>query len=186
MSQNLECSKCHCKDVAKFKFDETGKFFVCDCGAVNKLYDEYNIVKHEGRVEVDGIATKNSTLERAKQLLENNEHDRANKKYKEVLELEPTNYEAWWGRFLCESYFARYYGYQDKYGNCTPYTKANIILENLNKYAYKAIEYATEEKREIYKKEIEALEKYVEDVRNGVYDKKNIFQKIYQKLTQKS
>lgn len=182
MSQSIECSKCHCKDVAKFKFDETGKFFVCDCGAINKLYDTYNIVKHEGTVEVDGIATKNNTLERAKQLLEIHEYDKANKKFKEVLEIEPTNDEAWWGRFLCESYFARYYGYRDKYGDYTPYTKANIILENLNKYAYKAIEYAPENNKEYYKKEIQDLEKYIEDVRNGVYDKKSIFQKIYEKL----
>jgi len=186
MGQHLECSKCHCKDVANFKFDETGKFFVCDCGAINKLYDTYTIVQHQGTVEVDGIATKNNTLERANQLLSSNEYDKANKKYKEVLELDPTNYEAWWGRFLCEIYFAKYYGYQDRYGNSSPYIKANIIYEHLTKYAYKAIDYAPAEYKESYKKAIAEYEKYVNDYNNGVYNKKGILQTIFDKLTNKT
>ena len=175
MGQHLECSKCHCKDIGNFEFDKSGKFFVCDCGAINKLYDSYTIVKHEGTVEVDGIATKNSTLDRANQLLSNREYDKASKKFKEVLELDPTNHEAWWGRFICETYFASYYGYQDKYGNSSPYIKANIIYENLIKYAYKAIEYAPADYKENYKKAIAEDEQYVMILTKVLLIKKELF-----------
>ena len=45
------------------------------------------------------------------------------------------------------------------------------MLDALKRYAYRAIEYAPEEQKHTYKNSIYSIEKYIDEVRNGKYDK---------------
>lgn len=93
---------------------------------------EKTVVEHIGKVDVDGIVTASSKLVSAYQCLQAGNAEKANLLYREITELEPQNPYAWWGHFICEESFAKYYGFQDKYGNDGNITKANQILSILD------------------------------------------------------
>lgn len=161
----LRCSECGRTDDSKFVFDSSGKFFTCVCGAVNKLYDSYTITK------IEGIATVETRLRRADQLISAGEFDKADSLCKEILEIEPECHEAWWCRYLCAVAVAEYYGYQDQYGRNDPYTKASIHAKNLE-FANRAIEYAPEQVKAVYLQQTQEDRDYIRDVRDGKYDRK--------------
>ena len=150
---------------------------------IEEAVEKYKI-EISGKIEVDGIATVNASLIRANQLMQDKEYDKANKLFKQILSKDPTNAEAWWGRYLCEEYFASYYNYQDNLGNTSPEIKAKIKKENLELYAYKAIEYSKEHKQS-YKDAIKTDEKYIEDVRNGLYNRKSFMSNFKEKILSK-
>ena len=91
-------------------------------------------------------------------------YEKAKKIFKDVLNDDITNHEAWWGRYICETYYAEYYGYEDNFGNTGPYVKADIIRKNL-KYAYNAINNASEEFANAYKELIREDEDFLNSLR---------------------
>jgi len=163
MEQNLVCENCGGTLVV----DSNGEIGTCIyCGTKRQLVEKVvTVVEHTGKVEVDGIATAASKLTSAYQCLQTGNVEKANRLYKEITELEPQNAYAWWGRYLCEENFAKYYGFRDKYGNSDNITKANQVLEIL-KYADFAIQYAEEDVRQKYIEETQEYRNFVEMVRN--------------------
>lgn len=167
MPEELKCKQCGGDLVV----DENNNYGTCIyCGTKYQLQHQTN--SSLTAVVIDGIATTDSKLTRAHQLIQENNLEAANKLYKEILIASPENPYAWWGRYLCESSFSEYYGYKDKYGNSGIYTKAQIISQNLN-LAYSAIAHASAEIAEEYKKIIAEKEQFVEAVKNGTFDTKN-------------
>lgn len=171
MSQDrLQCKECGNTDSTKFTLFDNA--FICKiCGAINPLYDTYNIVKHihSGKVEVDGVSTVGNLLARARQLLAEDKYDNALKLYKKVLENDFKNHIALWGCYCCEKGIAAYYRYSDKYGNSGPYVKANILCDLINRYGAKAIQNAPEQYASAYKAALKEDLVFIDRVRKGIY-----------------
>lgn len=124
-------------------------------------------------ITVDGLPTVKSLLASAQIAIDDGNCEKAVKLYNEVINIKPNCHEAWWGLYLCNSYFDAFYGYEDKYGNSGPLTKASIMLSTINKYADRAIEYAPREIAQKYELSIKDKIDFINDARNGVYDKKD-------------
>ena len=164
-NQVLRCQECGRTDQSKFVFDPSGKFFTCACGAVNKLYDTYNITK------IEGIATVDSRLRHIEQLLDDGNVDKADGLCKEILAIEPECYQAWWYRYLCASAVSAYYGYEDQFGRRDPHSQAQVRENNL-RFADRAIQYAPEAIKSQYIQQSQQDRNYINNVRNGNMDQK--------------
>lgn len=172
----LQPAKCPCCGANIHVNEELTKTICQYCGTEVLIQEAIHKYKIEitGKIEVDGISTEKNQLIRAKQLLDMGQYDNANSIYKNVLKLSPTNYEAWWGIYLCESAISKYYGYTNNLGDTSPQIKADILEKNLYKYAYKAIEYADDDKKSEYKNQIASIEKYIEEIRHPIYNKRTL------------
>lgn len=124
-------------------------------------------------ITIDGLPTAKSLLLNASMMFDDRNYERAVEMYKEVIKIKPNCHEAWWGLYLCNREFDRYYGYKDKYGNSGNMTKASIMQETLNKYAMRAIQYAPPEDAKRYQDQIAGEVNFVQQVVNGAYDKKS-------------
>lgn len=171
MSQDrFQCKECGTVDSTKFTLFDNA--FRCNvCGAINPLYDHYDVVRHEysGKVEVDGIASVDSLLLSARGYLDDGNYDKALKLYKKVLEIDSERHVAWWGCYCCEKGIAAYYRYSDKYGNSGPDIKAGILSRLINKYGKKAVDSAPENYAQVYKEALMPDIQFVEDVRKSKY-----------------
>lgn len=123
-------------------------------------------------ITVDGLPTVKSLLESASLSMEDSNYEKAVKLFNEVINIKPNCHEAWWGLYLCNSYFDSFYQYKDKYGNGGPITKATIMMETLEKYASRAIDYAPEDIANGYRLRIDESMQFIEAVRRGDYDTK--------------
>lgn len=170
LNQDLICPNCG----GSIAVDASGEFGTCIyCGTKKQLVEKViTVVEHTGKVEVDGIATASAKLVSAYQCFQTGNVEKANRLYKEITDLEPQNAYAWWGRFLCEESFAKYYDFRDKYGNSDNETKANQVLEIL-KYADFAIQYAEEDVRNTYIQQTQAYRDYVESIHNQILNPQN-------------
>lgn len=111
--------------------------------------------------EIDGVATTKSSLQRAKQHIDDNNFDAAAKIYKKILESAPTHHEAWWGLFLNDVAVAEYYFKlkgQSAY-NTTQYLSS--LRQAINNYGRRAIEYSPETIKKDYKKTIDEVERKI-------------------------
>jgi tetratricopeptide (TPR) repeat protein len=124
-------------------------------------------------ITIDGLPTAKSLLTAANHSMEDGNFEKAVNLFNEILTIKPNCHEAWWGLYTCNASFDRYYGYEDKYGNKGPMTKAQIMTNTLQKYAYRAIEYAPKDIADNYRSEIKESLDYVESVKRGDYDKKS-------------
>lgn len=139
------------------------------CGVSHKIIDI---------ITIDGLPTVKTLLTNAKLSKEDGNLEEAVKLYKEVIKIKPNCNEAWWGLYICNKCFDAYYNYQDKYGNSGPLVKASIMEKTINKYAFRAIEYAPPEQADKYKNEIQNELDYIEELKNGKCakkDKKKLF-----------
>jgi tetratricopeptide (TPR) repeat protein len=118
------------------------------------------------------LPTAKTHLANANRAIEDGNIDKAVSFFNKVIEIKPNCHEAYWGLYICNSSIDRYYGYKDKYGNSGTLTKANIMLDTLNKYAYRAIKYAPPEQAQKYKAQIAEEERFIDRVRKGDYDKR--------------
>lgn len=100
--------------------------------------------------EISGIATVEKSLIRAQQLLEDGDGDGASKAFKHVIEVDPTNAEAFWGMYLCELATADYYARLNAGMQRCWLDYYNAVKEANEKYARRAMQYATPEKRAEY------------------------------------
>lgn len=132
------------------------------CGTPYKIIDV---------ITIDGLPTAKAYLMNANRAVEDGNPDKAISLFNKVIELKPNCHEAYWGLYLCQSAIDKYYGYKDKYGNSGALTMASIMLDTLTKYAYRAIEYAPPDDAQMYRNEIAQEEQFIENVRNGNYDK---------------
>lgn len=123
-------------------------------------------------ITIDGLPTAKSLLSAARFSMQDGKFEKAVKQFNEIIELKPNCHEAWWGLYQCNAYFDAHYGYKDKYGNDGPHTKAQILQNTLQRYAYRAIEYAPEEDGAVYRTEIHGQVEFVEAVSRGDFDKK--------------
>lgn len=124
-------------------------------------------------ITVDGLPTVKSLLTSATISVENGNCEKAVKLYNDVINIKPNCHEAWWGLYLCNSYFDAFYQYKDKYGNSGPLTKAGIMQNTISKYALRAIEYAPSEIAEGYRKEIADEIAFIEAAKSGAYDSRD-------------
>jgi hypothetical protein len=153
-------------------------FCKCEyCGTSHKIIDI---------ITVEGLPTVKSLLTNAEFEKNDNNLENAVKFYKEIIKIKPNCHEAWWGLYICNDAFDRYYNYEDKYGNRGPLTRASIMENTIQKYALRAIEYAPPEQAERYKKEIEDKLNYIEELRNGNKKPLNKFKRFIQKYLDKN
>lgn len=141
-------------------------FCKCEfCNTAHKIIDV---------ITVDGLPTVKSLLTNADMLIEDGNADKAVSTYKEVLKIKPNCHEAWWGLYVCNRFYDRYYQYKDKYGNSGPLTKASIMANTIEKYAYRAIEYAPEQNKKEYRAEIQSELDFIQQAQQGDFDKKSL------------
>jgi len=122
-------------------------------------------------ITIDGLPTAKSLLAAAEHSMQDGNLEKAVGLFNEILTIKPNSHEAWWGLYICNAAFDRHYGYQDKFGNKGPLTKAQIIKNTLQKYAFRAIEYAPKNVADNYKSEIKEHSDFIEAVKRGDYDK---------------
>lgn len=130
-------------------------------GECNFCHTPYKVIDV---ISIDGLPTVKSLLAAADHAIEDENFEKAVKLFKEIIEIKPNCHEAWWGLYVCNDYFDAYYNYQDKYSNGGVYVKAQIISETLQKYAYRAINYAPAEIAEKYKSMIQSKLDFVNSV----------------------
>ena len=160
--QPAVCSNCG----GKIKVDDVDLNGFCECeycGTALKIIDV---------ITIDGLPSAKSLLMNAEMLMEDGNADKAVTTFKEVLRIKPNCHEAWWGLYMCNRFYDRYYDYKDKYGNGGPLTKANIMESTLEKYAFRAIEYAPADIKQGYQEEIQPELDYIQRARQGQYDRK--------------
>jgi len=117
-------------------------------------------------ITIDGLPTLKNHIDSAAISIKMGNLEKAVKSYNEAILLKPNCHEAWWGLYLCNDSFDRYYGYQDKYGNKGMNVKASIIYNTLEKYAFRAIEYAPPEMASYYKTQISDHVNFLESLNN--------------------
>lgn len=156
------CSSCG----GQIQVDDVDLNGFCTCGFCGTPHKVIDVIT------VDGLPTVKSLLMNAELLMRDGNAEKAVSVYNEVLMIKPNCHEAWWGLYLCNRYFDSYYNYQDKYGNSGPHTKAAMMNATLEKYAYRAIEYAPTAQKEIYNNAIQSEVDYINQVNSGAYDKR--------------
>jgi len=156
------CTQCG----GKIKVDDVDLNGFCKCQFCKTSLKVIDVIT------IDGLPTVKSMLMNADMLVADGNLESAVKKYKEALAVKPNCHEAWWGLYVCNSAFDRYYNYQDKYGNSGPLTKASIMASTIDKYANRAIEYAPADMKEVYKSKISGEMAFIESVRNGSADRR--------------
>lgn len=116
------------------------------------------------RGEIDGLATTQTHLIRANQLFEDGETDKAAKEFQQVVNLNPTNAEAFMGLFRCAMASADYYLRLN-------HSLQRVISDYLNdvkiakeKYGNRAVQYADADKKAEY-------EQYVNNAVSNAYQK---------------
>lgn len=110
--------------------------------------------------EISGIATVEKSLIRAQQQLEDGDGDKASKTFKHVIEVDPTNAEAFWGLYLCALETADYYANLNSGMQRCWLDYYNAVKEAREKYANRAIQYATPETRTEYEAVVEQNQSY--------------------------
>ena len=158
--QPAVCSNCG----GKIKVDDIDLNGFGECEFCHVPYKIIDVIT------VDGLPTVKSLLVSASIAIENSNCEKAVKLYDEVINMKPNCHEAWWGLYICNSFFDAFYQYKDKYGNGGNLTKASIMQNTINKYARRAIEYAPKEMADKYLNSISEQLEFIESVRNGAYD----------------
>jgi len=160
--QPAVCSNCG----GKIKVDDIdlNGFGKCDyCKTPYKIIDV---------ITIDGIPTAKSLLTAAEHSIQDGNLEKAVGFFNEVLKIKPNCHEAWWGLYTCNAAFDKYYGYEDKFGNKGPLVKAEIMNSTLQKYAFRAIEYAPQDIADNYRGVVRESMDYVDSVKRGDYNKK--------------
>ncbi len=160
--QPAVCSQCG----GSIKVDDVDLNGFCRCEFCNTPLKVIDVIT------IDGLPTVKSLLTNADMLVSDGNLESAVKTYKEVLAIKPNCHEAWWGLYVCNRAFDRYYNYQDKYGNSGPLTKASIMASTIDKYANRAIEYAPTGKKEQYMAQIAPELDFIKSVQSGAQDRK--------------
>jgi tetratricopeptide (TPR) repeat protein/DNA-directed RNA polymerase subunit RPC12/RpoP len=161
--QSAVCSNCG----GKIKVDDIDLNGYGKCEHCKTSYKIIDVIT------IDGLPTVKSLLTTAGHSIQDGNYDKAVKLFNEVLSIKSNCHEAWWGLYICNSYFDRYYGYKDKYGNGGYITKAQILANTINKYAVRAIEYAPSDVSINYKEQIEESLQFIEQVKRGDFDNQN-------------
>lgn len=148
--RKLKCSACG----ANLEVDSKLEVGFCQyCGSKFMLCERVNVdVKIDHEID--------NKIMVANQFFQEGNFEKAEKIFKEILSYDVNCYQAWWGRYLCESYYSKYYGYTNRYGETSPSIKASIIRKNLE-YAYYAIEKAPVEEANKYRKLIASDEEFL-------------------------
>ena len=118
MAMKLQCDVCGGKLIGK-----PGGLFECEnCGtdystewARAKIQEITGSVKIEGSVAVEGIATKENLLKRCYYLLSDYEFEEAEKGFKQLLKIDPENYDAYLGLVLADLGYRDVEAFQDAY-----------------------------------------------------------------------
>lgn len=130
----VKCPSCG----ANIELDDSREFGFCNyCGA--KIVQDKIIVEHRGTVKIEGTATADTLLERAKIMVHDGDFENADTYFDRVLDIEPHSAEAYWGKLCCKLHVLNNDALQNH-----PYS---ILEESTYK---KAIEYADATLREEY------------------------------------
>jgi len=154
------CNQCG----GKINVDDVDLNGFCECEFCKTPHKVIDVIT------IDGLPTVKSLIMTASMHIDDGNVEKAVSTYKEVLKIKPNCHEAWWGLYLCNRYFDIYYNCTDKYGNSGIYTKAAIMESTLQKYAFRAIEYAPSPDKEHYQSQIQSEIDYINSVRNGSMD----------------
>lgn len=146
--QNGKCPECG----GVLLLDSSKEKVVCrNCG------HEIIIEQALQKCIVDGIAPFETILLSAQQAIEFDEdYDKAAKKYREALNLQPNNHQAFWGLFLCEIESIKW-GYSKKGFVQFPGDLHDCVIDAINRYAKRAYINAPEEIKPYYSKTIDTI-----------------------------
>ena len=128
-------------------------------------------------ITIDGLPTVKNLLENAKLCIEDNDFEKAEKLFNEIIRTKANCHEAWWGLFVCQTAYDEYYGYEDKYGNRGPLIKASMLMSAIERYANRAIEYAPPQNRAEYEQAIKGDIDFIKRAQSGEFDSKPSFWK---------
>lgn len=148
----------------ELKVDDVDLNGFCECSFCHTSHKVIDIIT------IDGLPTVKSLLMDADFCMSDGNYEKAVKLFNEVIKIKPNCHEAWWGLYTCNSYFDRYYGYKDKYGNSGPQTKAAIIKSTIDKYATRAIQFAPPTQSNFYKNSIQSDLDFINTAHSGNYD----------------
>lgn len=157
------CANCG----GSIKVDDIDLNGFCECEFCHTPHKVIDVIT------VDGLPTVKSLLMNADMCISDGNADKAVSTYREVLKIKPNCHEAWWGLYLCNRFYDRYYQYKDKYGNSGPLTKASMMADTIEKYALRAIEYAPAQMKATYQSEIQPELDYIQQAQQGQYDQKS-------------
>lgn len=130
----VECPSCG----ANLTLNDSRDFAFCEyCG--KKIVQDKKVIELQGSVEVKGIATEESLLERGYLLLEDKNFNKAYQCFNRVCDINPRCSKAYWGMLLCQ----------------LKATKENVTLvsnKTLDSYPnyQKAVRFANNEERKEY------------------------------------
>jgi len=159
--QPAVCSNCG----GALQVDDTDLNGFCECKFCHTKHKVIDVIT------IDGLPTAKTLLMNADMLINDGNLEKAVSTYNEVIRIKPNCHEAWWGLYCCNSAFDSYYGYEDKYGNSGPITKASIMQDTINKYAARAIQYAPPAQAESYRQAIKEELDFIDRARSGEFDK---------------
>ncbi|MCL2062187.1 MAG: hypothetical protein FWH03_06165 [Firmicutes bacterium] len=107
------------------------------------------------KVQVDGIATFDTHMLAAQQAIEfDNDFDKARKKYREALELKPSDYRVFGGLFQCELVALKYYKQRNGYVK-VPGDLNQCIDDAIQRWGKRAHDLAPDDSKEYYAQKIE-------------------------------
>jgi len=130
----VDCPSCG----ANLTFDDSREFAFCEyCGS--KIVQDKKVIEVQGSIEIEGIATADSLLERGYLLLEDKNFNKAYQCFNRVCDINPRCSKAYWGILLCQ----------------LKATKENVTLvsnKTLDSYPnyQKAVRFANNEERKEY------------------------------------
>lgn len=171
MKECLKCRNCANTDMKHMRLEGGGKFLFCEaCGAKTPLYEAYIVMQEDFSNKIESL------LALAQHHLECDDYEHAAPKFREVLNYTMNDHRAWWGLFVCERYFAAYYGFKNKYGEPA---KAKILHDLVTEYALKAIDNASDEVASVYRKAIADDVEFINRAINSTKMKKSWFQRMF-------
>ena len=93
----VDCPSCG----ANLTFDDSREFAFCEyCGS--KIVQDKKVIEVQGSIEIEGIATADSLLERGYLLLEEGSLRKAEHYFNRVCDINPRCSKAYWGMLLCQ------------------------------------------------------------------------------------
>lgn len=143
----VKCPSCG----ANVELDESREVGFCSyCGA--KIVQDKIVVEHRGSVRIEGTATKETLLERARLMRDDGKFSDADSYYDRVLDIDPHCASAYWGKLCCEACATS----DEELGKISwsvldepMYKKAVAYSEGEEQKRYKALGQATSENQDV-------------------------------------
>lgn len=132
----LNCPNCN----GRISLDESRDFGFCSyCGTQIQINPIYK-VQHSGTVNIDGMASVNSLIQKGFMQFDSGEEKKAEETFEKIMDLDPYNTFALVGKMISSGYFDGGLNYyrrlKSQHPNITQEEKAIININNCDRIAY--------------------------------------------------